>query len=58
MELKIHDFEDGNRSLACIICFPSHAAYEMPSFSESAEEKLTIFANILSLPIFSSYLPS
>lgn len=57
MELKIHDFEDGNRSLACIICFPSHAAYEMPS-SESAEEKLTIFANILSLPIFSSYLPS
>lgn len=46
MELKIHDFEDGNRSPACIIRFPSHAAYEMPSFSESAEEKLTIFANL------------
>lgn len=46
MELKIHDFEDGNRSAACIIRFPSHAAYEMPSFSESAEGKLTIFANL------------
>ena len=46
MELKIHDFENGNRSAACIIRFPSHAAYEMPSFSESAEGKLTIFANL------------
>lgn len=33
MELKIHDFEGGNRSPVRIICFPSHAAeFEMPSF--------------------------
>lgn len=49
MELKIHDFEDGNRSPVRIIYLSqSRGRVRNAEFPESAEEKLTIFANLSS----------